>query len=262
MWWTSREAPKPQPEPQPVSVEKKPALPKPKVAKPRPAPAAKAKPAKRKELTPQDQLARIRKTFGDNVPENLKPTVYFLENPPKTNFKPRKRPEDVFKHQSEKTIAAVLLLQPGAFVMRRTVYDESFDIDFKKALEDPTVIEDGDSDEDRELKMAVADVRAELAEKMKEGEMPAKIFTEAMDTAYELGKYTREIETMLREVSDDPTKTDQDVQDFVEAANVMLKEKGAAEIPMPNLVRRQVRLRTLARKARMANESKTEGEKK
>ena len=199
--------------------------------------------------TPEERLAWFKEKYGDNIPENLKTTVYFLEHPPTQTYRPLPQPEDVFKHQSEKTIAAVLLMKPGTFVMRRTVYDESFDADFKKAMEEPTEIEDDDSEETKELKAAVNEVKAEWAEKMRSGEKPSAIMTQVMDTAYELGKYTREIETLLHEVVADPANTDKDIEDFVGAANQMLKEKGAEELPMPNLIRRQIRTRLRTRRA-------------
>lgn len=230
----------------------------PKEARPeipgRTSPGAKAPPPRRAPQSREEQLAWFRKKYGDDIPENLKTTVYFLEHPPTQVYKPLPRPEDVFKHQSEKTIAAVLLMKPGTFVMRRTVYDESFDVDFRRAMEDPTAIEDGDSDEDRELKKAVNEVKAEWAEQMRAGKNPSELMNEAMDAAYELGKYRREIEAMLRETVDDPSMSDKDVEDFVKAANTMLKEKGLDEIAAPNLLRRQARLRILARKAKERQE--------
>ena len=242
----------------------------PKEVKPSVAKGAKAVPVRpvrpmRKPIvpkTPEERLAFIKKIYGDNIPENLKSEVYFLEHPPTTTYRPMPRPEDVFKHPSEKTIAAVLLLKPGAFVMQRTVYDESFDEDFKKAMAEPTSIEDGDSDADRELKAAVSEVKAEFAERMAKGEKPSEIMTKAMEEAYELGKFTREIDEMLQEVEDDPTKTNQDVEDFVKAANELLKEKGLEQLEMPELLGRKVRLRRAIFKAQQSGETQTKGQQK
>ena len=225
-------------------------------------PAAAPKPEQPKKRVPQtreERLAWFEKKYGTNIPENLKTTVYFLKNPPTTTYRPLPRPEDIFKHQSEKTIAAVLLHKPGAFVMRRTVYDESFDMDFQKALEEPIIEKDDDDEATKELKAAVNDVKAELAERMRAGEKPSKIMTDTMDTAYELGKYSRNLETMLHEMSDNPANTDKDIEDFVNAANKLLKEKGAGEMEMPNFFRRQLRLKMLARKAKMQEETKEKG---
>ena len=199
------------------------------------------------KMSDKDRLERLEKMYGTNIPENLKTTYYFLKNPPTTTYKPPKRREDIFKHHSERTIAAVILLSPGSFVLQRPIYDESFDMSFRKSLEEPTLFSNDDTPDERELKEAVNDVKAELAERMRNGEKPSEILTECMNTAYELGKYKRDIEELLLEIEEDPTKSNQDVEDFVNAANKMLRDKGAAELPMPTLFRRQARLKVLAR---------------
>ena len=254
IWWMmGRDKAQPSPEP---DLPKKTALAK--EVKPAAAPKPE-QPKKRVPQTREERLAWFEKKYGTNIPENLKTTVYFLKHPPTTTYRPLPRPEDIFKHQSEKTIAAVLLHKPGAFVMRRTVYDESFDMDFRKSLEEPIIAKDDDDEATKELKAAVNDVKAELAERMRAGEKPSKIMTDTMDTAYELGKYSRNMETMLHEMSDNPANTDKDIEDFVNAANKLLKEKGAGEMEMPNFFRRQLRLKMLARKAKKQNETKEKG---
>jgi len=203
------------------------------------------------EMSREEKLAMYEKRYGTNIPENLKSTYYFLKNPPQRTYKPLPRREEIFEHDSERTIASVLLIEPGAFVMRRSTYDESFDDDFKKSLETPTLITKDDTPEQRELKEAVNEVKAELAERMRKGEKPSDIMTAAMDTAYELGKYRQNVEEMIHDMEDDPSASDQNVEDFVTAANKMLKENGANEIDMPSLVKRQVRLRNRARRAEL-----------
>ena len=258
-WWFGRDGERPSHAEAPAKPKAvKPAKPERKhVAKPvaKPAPVVKEVKKPRAPETREERLAWFKKKYGDNIPENLKTTVYFLEHPPTTTYKPLPQPEDVFKHQSEKTIAAVLMLQPGTFVMRRTVYDESFDADFVKAVQEPTPIEEDDSDETKALKTAVNEVRAEWIERMKAGEKPSDIMNEAMNTAYELGKYTRELEELLHEANDNPSMTNEDVEDFVKAANAMLKEKGAGELQMPDLLRRQARLRRIVRKAQLEEQT-------
>ena len=229
-------------------------------------PAKAAKPQKAtgklRPKTREERLAWFEKKYGTNIPENLKSTVYFLKNPPQQTFRPKPRREDVFKHHSERTIAALLLHTPGTFMIQRSVYDDRFDRDFVKSLEEPIISEDGDDQETKELKMAVNDVKAEIAERMRAGEKPSDIVNEIMNTAYELGKYSRNMEDMVREIADDPSKTDADVEEFVNAANKLLKEKGSKEMEMPNLFRRQIRLKMLARKASHQDSTQQGGNKK
>ena len=43
--------------------------------------------------------------------------------------------------------------------------------------------------------------------------------------------------------------TEQDMRDYVNAANMMLKERGAREIEMPEMLLRRLRLRDVRRRA-------------
>ena len=194
-----------------------------------------------------DRLALYNKIYKGKIPENLEPSVYFMKNPPTQTYTPQPRPEDIFQHRSERAIAAVLMMEPGGFVMQRTSYDESFDENFKKSLEEPTLLLKDDTPEQRELKKQVNEVKAELAERMRNGEKPSDIMTAAMNDAYELSKFRQDIEEMVREIDEDPDKTDQEVDDFVAAANKMLSDRGVGKIEMPTFVKRRTRLKVLAR---------------
>lgn len=201
------------------------------------------------KMTNEEKLRFFEEKYGNDIPDNLKSTVYFLKHPPQRTFKTMKTRADIFEHSSERDIASVLLIEPGAFMLQKPVYDASFDRDFEQSLKTPTLIYKEDSEEDRELKRAVNETKLELADRMKAGEKPSDILNAAVDQAYELGKYKRSMEEMFVEFSNDPEKTDRDVEDFVAAANKMLKDKGAGEIAMPNMVRRQAHLKMLAKRA-------------
>ena len=258
-------------------VEKGPAKPKvekPKAEKP-PKPAA--KPAvtnvppvvtntpPTKEEKRAAQLKAIREKYGNNIPENLKATVYFLENPPQRTFHPARTRAHIFKRQSERRIASLIAVEPGAFMLRKPTYDDKFDRDFAEALKEPIEIGENDSPEDRELKLAVRDAKAEIAERMAAGEKPSALLNGLVDSLYELGKYKRQIEQELTKIRLDATYTDADIGDFVKAANTLLQEKGLAPIPMPNLVRRGLSIRMAAanrEKKRKAAEAAQEKQQK
>ena len=70
------------------------------------------------QLTREEKLAYFRDKYGDNLPDNLKPIVYYLENEPKTNYKPKPRLEAIFKYRSEREIASFLMVEPGTWMMR------------------------------------------------------------------------------------------------------------------------------------------------
>jgi hypothetical protein len=269
LWlWLGREAPQPTPAEKPAKA---------KAERPKPPPRPAAKPAvtnappvatnrpPTKEEKRAAQLKAIRDKYGDNIPDNLKATVYFLENPPQRTFHPARTKAQIFKHQSERRIASLLAVEPGAFMLRKPTYDDRFDRDFAEALKDPIEMKDDDSQEDRDLKLAVADVKTELGERMAAGEKPSAILNGLTDSLYELGKYKRQLEQELTKIRLDPTYTDADIGDFVKAANTLLQEKGLAPVQMPNLVRRGLSIRMAAanraKKEKKAEEAKAKQQK-
>ena len=248
-WWMRREggvAPD-QPEgPKKTALAKevKPAQP----AEPAPN-AATNKPPLTKEEKRAAQLKAIRDKYGDDIPPNLQPVVYFLENPPQREFHPAKSKASIFKRRCEREIASMIMAEPGTWFMRRPTFDARFDADFRASLDEPIEIGDGDTDEQRSLKQAVIDTKAELAERMKAGESPSDAMNAFAGSMYELGQYRRTLQDELGRIKRDASFSDQDIQDFVEAANKMLKDKGAQPIRMPNMVFRHVSLKKAAAKA-------------
>ena len=255
LWlWLGRGEARPSPE-KPAPAER------PKAVKPQPAPkpaarsavtnappAATKKPPTKEEKRAA-QLKAIRDRYGDNIPENLKPVVYFLENPPQRTFHPAKSKVSIFKRRSEREIAAMVMTEPGTWFMRKPTFNERFDEDFRASLGEKIEFSDEDTEEQRVLKQAVIDTKAELAERMKAGESPSSIMNGFSDSMYELGQYRRMLQDELGKIKRDASFSDQDVQDFVNAANKMLEDKGAKPIPMPKMVLRQVSLKRAAAKA-------------
>jgi len=129
------------------------------------------------------------------------------------------------------------------------VFNERFDEDFKASLDEKIEFTDEDTDEQKALKQAVIDTKAELAERMKNGESPSAAMNAFSDSMYELGQYRRMIQEELGKIKRDSSYSDQDVQDFVNAANKMLKDKGAQPISMPKMVFRHISLKKAAAKA-------------
>lgn len=216
---------------------------------PKPEQPAPEKRKRYKDLSREEKLARIRAKYGDNIPDNLKGEVYFLENPPQQTFHPAKSKSDIFKHRSEQIIASLLRIEPGDFILQRRKYDAKFDKDFEASLAEPIEFEDTDTDEQRELKQAVIDTKAEIVERMKEGARPSELLNDAADNLYELGRYKRDLQEQLAKFKMDASYTDQDIEDFVNAANQMLRSKGASEIPMPRFFMRRISLKLAARRA-------------
>lgn len=207
---------------------------------------------KYKDFSREEKLKYWQDRYGDNPPENLKAEIYFLKNPPVDRVKiDANTPTRVFKNRSEKIIASALMIEPGAPMVMKPVYGADFDADFAQHAIDSIDIDESDSEETRNLKKAVADTKNELIARVKAGETPSEIMNAHMESMYELGKYKSQMNQLLTELRNDPGKSDDDIRDFVTAANKLLREKGAKEIEMPNLFARQAKLRAAARKAKL-----------
>lgn len=226
-------------------------------ATPAAAPKAVEKPKKKpyKDMTNEEKLKSIRERYGDNIPEKLKPTVYFLENPPQQKFHAAKLPSSIFKRKSERQLAEMLLVEPGQWMLRKPEFDARFDKDFAEACQEKIEFSKDDTDFQRDLKQTVIDTKAELAERIAKGEKASDIMNDFSSQLYDLGQYRKSVEEMVREVMKDPKMKDGDIEDCVKAANEMLSNKGAMPLKMPNLIIRRVALKHRAAKEAL-NENK------
>ena len=209
----------------------------------------KQKPKAYKDMTPDEKLKYYQDKYGDNLPDNLKPIVYYLKNPPRENFKPKPHKYDIFKRSSERTIGAFLLVEPGEWMLRAPTFGARFDNDLAQALTEQIEFSSDDTQEQRELKQAVIDTKKELAERIAAGEKGSDILNEAAKQLYELGKYRRELEETVNSYRRDGNVTDEELADYVAAANVMLEKRGAKPLKMPNLLIRHAALKLRAKKA-------------
>ena len=239
LWPKSKESPKKKVS-APVKTIK-PSVKKAEVAKP----ATNSTPVLSKR---ERQLKQIRDKYGDNIPDNLKPVVYFLENPPTQIFHPARTEADIFKRSSEREIASMITTEPGTWFMRRPSFGERFDSDFKESLNETIDINDNDTPEQKALKQAVIDTKAELASRMKAGTRPSDVMNDFAGSLYDLGEYRRSIESDLSRLKKDETVSDKDIEEFVNTANQMLTGKGAKPIKMPQMLFRHISLKRAAEK--------------
>ncbi len=242
----------------PYQVPSKPKVEKPKAEKP-PKPAAKPAPAPAvtnapkpktyKDMTREEKLKTIRDKYGDNIPDNLKPTVYYLENPPQQTFHPARSKYHYLKRSSEREIASVLNIQPGKWMMRAVTFGDKFDKDLAAALGEKIEFEEGDSDEVKAVKQAVIDTKKDLAERIAQGETASEIMNATVKELYTLGQYRRSLEEQVGKIRRNAEYTDDDVRDVVNAANTMLKDKGLPPLRMPNMFVRHASLKRAAERA-------------
>ena len=143
----------------------------------------------------------------------------------------------IFKHDAEETIADFVKMRLGDPVIGDLTYGEEFVRSFKEALVDPTFTSEKDDAETRELKKAVTETMSDLNARMKAGEDIAQILNDTRREYQALGQYRHELEVQLHEIRNDSENlTDEDLADFTEAANRLLKEKGLPPLSLPRAV--------------------------
>lgn len=149
----------------------------------------------------------------------------------------------IFKYRSDMEIAGLLMAQPGDMAIGDPEYGKFFQKDFLKSLVDPAFPRESDTEEERALKRAVTEVKAELKERYDAGEDLAKIMYDARNELRELGAYKQELEEEVRKRAKDGSLSAEDIDDLVTAANVMLESRGISPIRKGGFLRHQLKLR-------------------
>jgi hypothetical protein len=154
--------------------------------------------------------------------------------------------DKTFKYNAERQIAHLLMVEPGEGMLGdgETLYSD-FDKEFKEALKDEITYDDKDTPEQRELKAAMIDIRAELVERMKKGEDLSKVLIETRKQLQELALYKDELRERIEELKKDGNMSKQDRLDLLEAANEMLKERGIQPFLIPSSLQKLVDLREM-----------------
>lgn len=145
-----------------------------------------------------------------------------------------------FKHTADRQIASLLTIRPGAVVTGGPNYRRTFVKDFLASYENPAIPEPGDTEEQRELKRVVAEVKGELKARYEAGEDIAKIMQDTRNELRQLNVYKRELEQQVRDLSKDGNVSAQDVEDYVNAANKMLSDRGVEPIKVRGFLKYQI----------------------
>lgn len=177
-----------------------------------------------------------------------KPPSYVISNANDIVVKGRNINRQIFKHASENQIAGLLKLEVGETVLGTMRYGKRFVDDFKKSLKDEIVITENDSDEDRILKEAVIETKKELLQRMNAGEDIGEIMSNTRKELQDIARYRQQIRQDLHAAIKNENMTEKDIDDFVAAANQILKEKNAKPLSFPSLLRRKIQLRDAQKK--------------
>ena len=207
-----------------------------------PAKAAKVASAPEKKKDPPGYY-NGKKISESNRPPWMSPYHRIIDyGPTHTNEPPEKTIyEKVFPQPCDQQIAEMLDTEPGTeFIGDCSGLYKNFQKSFVKSLTDPIIVFENDSDEVKQLKRAVIDARIELKDRLDRGEDLQKVMEENWNAMRELGLYKEELTKQLSDICRDNLVTEQEVEDYVQAANRMLKERGCAELPLDGALKRQL----------------------
>ena len=201
----------------------------------------------RKELTKEEkrlkEIAEIESRYaGTTMPVGVATHLYYLKNPPKISVK-HVGPYDVFKHSSERTIASLVLTEPGTEFLDQLQFGARFDQDFVNAMLDKNTPEEGDDEQTINMKKSVDEAKKEISRICREeGRKPSEVMTEYAKMMYDLGKFERNLREMISEKRMDPELSDDEVKEFMQAANKMREERGLPAMKIPSLANRGLML--------------------
>ena len=150
----------------------------------------------------------------------------------------------IFRNTADRKIAEILTLEPGETLVGDPsgLFGRGFRRKFLESLESPELVRDDDDEETRELKLAVIDAKADLKARMDAGEDVGEAMLAAYREAQEIGLYREELKKEVARIARDRTLSEQDISDFVEAANKMLAERGSKPLTLPRAAARRLKL--------------------
>ena len=164
--------------------------------------------------------------------------------------------EKVFTYPADHRIAELMMAEPGEeFVGETDDLYAGFKDDFLKAITEPIIIQNEDSDLVKQMKQYVKDTRQELMDRLNRGEDIEKVMKDTRDELRQLGCYRNELMALVEEHCKNEELSVEDVADFTRAANKMLEGKGAKQLEMPEVVIRQLKLNESNEEGKIDNEN-------
>lgn len=152
----------------------------------------------------------------------------------------RAKPEfEIFGTRAENEIAMLLTIEPGQGLVGSPNYGEHFRKEFMKSCETPIIINPEDSDYVKQLKKDMIATKIDLRQRMADGEDICKIMSDSHEEAMRLGLIKQEIEGQTRELLNS-ARTPEELEDSINAANLLLEQKGIAPIKISPIMKRNL----------------------
>ena len=137
----------------------------------------------------------------------------------------------IFPHPSENVIAGLLAAKPGEAFVGTPHYNGRFTKNFLESLKTPIVVSADDPDEIRQLKRAVIEAKKEMKAAYDNGADIEEMLQSAREELQRMSRYRQELRADIYEYTHKTEGiTEQDVDDYIAAANKLLEAKGIAPI--------------------------------
>lgn len=146
----------------------------------------------------------------------------------------------IFNTRSDNAIAALLTVPPGTAAVGDPEYELWFTRDFLKSIEMPIIVTKDDTPEEAQLKRDVIATKIDLKARYDAGEDISLIMKETREELQRLSVYRTQIESVFRDMVRKSDITEQDVDDFIESANILLEKKGIAPMTFGPLAKRRI----------------------
>lgn len=149
--------------------------------------------------------------------------------------------ERIFANSADQKIAALLLLEPGEMMIgdASSLFGKGFTRSFLKSIETPIVATENDDEFTVNLKRAVIDTKLELKARYDKGEDIAQLMLKERNELQALGLYREELKEEIHKLARDKSLSEETMQDFINAANKMLGERGGKPLEMPRFAARR-----------------------
>ena len=223
---------------------------------PQPAPTPEPKPAKIREIVPEpvveppvtnvapvkEELPPLKPGERRNVkwvkPANwdqMTPAQRTRAQPVGRVIRPKWMDEKkLFTRITDQKIHRLLRVKPGQLFLGTATYDERFVASFLDSLKEPIIFEKDDTEQERAMKQAVIDTRKELKEAYDRGEDIAALMRETEKQMHEQAAYRLQLRQAVVKYKQSGEHTDQDVKDYISAANSILQEHGMEPLKLGN----------------------------
>lgn len=192
------------------------------------APAAqtkpKAEPEAPKELPPQ-KVGEIRDGKMLLQSGRLHPVRGIITN------KAERAWSSIFPHPSENVLAGLLVAKPGEAFVGTPRYNGRFTKNFLESLKEPIIVSQDDPEDIQQLKRAVNEAKIEMKAAYDRGEDIEEMLLKAREELQKMSRYKQELKADIYQFTHKTEGiTDQDVDDYIAAANMLLEAKGIAPL--------------------------------